>query len=177
MDSHKDLKISVLDAMKWLKQSWNDVTEATIKNCFKHCSFTQDDDASEEQPGEDPDLQPLYEELSHRGAPVEGTLEDFRTSDNNVETTGSFSDQDIVNSILGVEPTEDDEADDDSDESIICPTVDAYRAALEVVSRYVTCCSNDPRHDQALQTLENLSFQARSKQTRLTDFFSSSTVN
>ena len=91
MDSHEDLKISVLDAMKWLKQSWNEVTEATIKNCFKHCSFTQDDNASEEQPGEDPDLQPLYEELCHRGAPIEGTLEDFRTSDNNVETTGSFS--------------------------------------------------------------------------------------
>ena len=79
MDSQKQLKISILDAMKWLKQSWSEVTEATNKNCFKHCSFTQD--ANEDHPGQDPDqdpdLQSLFEELQQRGASIDGTLEDF----------------------------------------------------------------------------------------------------
>ena len=55
----------------------------------------------------------------------------------------------------------------------MCPTVAAYRAALEVVSRYVACCSDDSQHDQALLSLEDLSFKARSKQTNNTNFFSS----
>ena len=62
---------------------------------------------------------------------------------------------------------------DDNDEPIVCPTVAAYWAALEVVSRYVACCSDDSRHDQALLSLEDLSFKVRSKQTSITDFFSS----
>ena len=46
MDSHDHLKISILAAMKWLNQSWSEVTEATIKNYFKHCRFRQDASAS-----------------------------------------------------------------------------------------------------------------------------------
>ena len=171
MDSQDNLKISILDAMKWLKQSWSEVTEATIKKCFKHCSFRQD--ASEDHPGQDPDLQSLFEELQQRGASIDGTLEDFRASDDHVETTGTFSDHEIIDSVLGREEEYEDETSDDNDEPIVCPTVAAYRAALEVVSRYVACCSDDSRHDQALLSLEDLSFKARSKQTSITDFFSS----
>ena len=61
---------------------------------------------------------------------IEGTLEEFRTSDNTVETTGSLSDHDIVNSIIGVEAEEDDEA-----ETTVMNPLDAV---LEVVSHYAT---------------------------------------
>ena len=46
---------------------------------------------------------------------MEGTHQVFRTSDNTVEITGSLNDHDVVNSILGVETAEDDEADDEGD--------------------------------------------------------------
>ena len=120
--------------MKWLKQPWSELTEATIKNCFKHCSFRQDASASEEHLGHDPNLQSLFEELQQHGASIDGTLEDFRTSDNHVETTGTFSNRKIVDSVLGREEEYKDEANDDDNKPIVCATVGAFRAALEVVS-------------------------------------------
>ena len=92
------------------------------------------------------------------------------TSDDHVETTGAFSDHEIVDSVLGREEEYEDEANDDDDEPIVCPTVAAYQAALEVVSCCVSCCSDDSRHDQALLSLEDLSFKTRSKQTNIADF-------
>lgn len=176
MDSQEFLKISVLDAMKWLKQAWSEVTETTIKNCFKHCSFTED--AIEDRQGQDPDLQSLFEELRDRGGSIDGSLEDFTTSDCTVETTGTFSDREIVESVLGREEEADCESDSngDDDEPLVCPTVVAYRAALKVVSQYVACCSDDSRHDQALLSLEDLSFKSRSKQTSIRDYFRSESM-
>ena len=118
-------------------------------------------------------MQSLFEELQQHGASIDGTLEDFRTSDNHLETTGTFSNRKIVDSVLGREEEYKDEANDDDNKPIVCPTVAAYRAALEVVSCYVSCCCHDSRHDQALLSLEDLLFKARSKQTNITDFFSS----
>ena len=63
---------------------------------------------------------------------IKGTLKGSRTSGNTVETTGSLSDHDIVNSIIGVEAEEDDEA-----ETTVMNPLDAV---LEVVSHYATCC-------------------------------------
>jgi hypothetical protein len=31
--------VTVLDAINWIQKSWNEVTELTIKNCFKHSGF------------------------------------------------------------------------------------------------------------------------------------------
>lgn len=173
VDSQERLKITVLDAMKWLKQAWNEVSETTIRNSFRHCSFRSDD--AEESPHQDPDLQPLFEELRERGGSIDGSLEDFATSDNGVETTGILSDHDIVQSVLGREEPDDseDEGNDNDDNPVVCPTVGDFRAALKVAREYVACCSADPRHEQALISLEDLSFQARSKQSHITDFFSS----
>ena len=115
-------------------------------------------------------MQSLFEELQQHGASIDGTLEDFRTSDSHVETTGAFSDRKIVDSVLGREEEYKDEANDDDNKPIVCATVAAYRAALEVVSCYVSCCCHDSRHDQALLSLEDLLFKARSKQTNIQTF-------
>ena len=57
--------------------------------------------------------------------------------------------------------------------NLLCATVAADWATLEVVSHYAICRSDDSQHDQALLSLEDLSFKARSKKTNITDFFSS----
>lgn len=50
----------------------------------------------------------------------EGTLEGFRTSDNYVETTGTFSNCEIIDSDLGRKVEHEDEASDDDNEPIVC---------------------------------------------------------
>ena len=171
MDSDTELKITVLDAMKWLKQSWDEVTEATIKNCFQHCGFANTTAPLCEYPQrDDHPLQSLYVQLQQRGARIDGTVEDFERSDEAIETTGMLSDQEIANFVWGVEEEGEEDTIDEHDEPISCPSVADYRSALEVVSRYVACCSEDSQHEQALLVLEDLSFKAMTKQTNIQDF-------
>ena len=45
IDSNKDIpKINVLDAMKLLTLSWEDVTENTVQNCFAKARISNDDE-------------------------------------------------------------------------------------------------------------------------------------
>ena len=46
-------KIDLLETMRLLSNTWNSVSEATIKNCFKKVNFTQPKDNLEEQESED----------------------------------------------------------------------------------------------------------------------------
>ena len=39
MENGNQHRITVLDAMQWLKFAWDKVTSTTIMNCFRHCSF------------------------------------------------------------------------------------------------------------------------------------------
>ena len=73
-----------------------------------------------------------------------------------METTGAFNDREIVDFVLGREEEYKDEANDDNDKPIVCATGAVYWAALEVVSCYVSCCSDDSQHDQALMSLEDV---------------------
>ena len=176
MDSNAELKITVLDAMKWLKQSWDEVTESTIKNCFQHCGFVNTNGPLCEDPQrDDPTLQSLYIQLQQRGARLDGTVEDFECSDEAIETTGILSDQEIVNFVRGVEEEGEEHTIDEHNEPISCPSLADYRSALAVVSRYVACWSEDSRHEQALLALEDLSFKAMAKQTNIKDFLGAAT--
>jgi len=32
-------KVTILDAISWMKASWEDLSTDTIKKCFTHCGF------------------------------------------------------------------------------------------------------------------------------------------
>ena len=86
---------------------------------------------------------------------------DFEHADADIETTGSMTDQDIVNAVQGVGDIDDnDEIDITEDRPITFPSIGEYRLALEIISHYITCRSDDKCHQQALVSLEDLSFQA-----------------
>ena len=49
IDGNKSLpNISVLDAMKMLVLSWDEVTDKTVQNCFKKAGFCEDDAVSDD---------------------------------------------------------------------------------------------------------------------------------
>ena len=55
IDSNKDIpKINVLDAMKLLTLSWEDVTENTVQNCFAKARISKDDQLRAQNDLDDP---------------------------------------------------------------------------------------------------------------------------
>eukprot|EP00731_Ephydatia_muelleri_P031162 Em0022g676a len=86
MDSGVELKITVLDAMQWLKFAWDKVTPETIKNCFHHCNFNlgtpKDRGTCIGAEAAQADLNHLLNDLRQKGMAVEGQVEDFLNLDN-----------------------------------------------------------------------------------------------
>ena len=72
MDSGVELRITVLDVIKWLEQSWSKVTDSTIRNYFKHCGFVSSNVSSSDEPQSYvPTLEPLYMQLQQRGTTLD----------------------------------------------------------------------------------------------------------
>ena len=62
--------VTVLDAIRWTRAAWEDVTASTIARCFKHCGVTLVEGEIEEDPFVDLDLDGKNDEGS-------STLEDM----------------------------------------------------------------------------------------------------
>ena len=56
-------QVIVLDAIKWLKASWDEVNESAIRNCFKKCGFSQVESVTEEAQ-DDAEFQDLFQFLT-----------------------------------------------------------------------------------------------------------------
>ena len=71
IDSNKDIpKINVLDAMKLLTLSWEDVTENAVQNCFAKARISNDDQLRAQNALDDPfiELRSSIEELKERNS-------------------------------------------------------------------------------------------------------------
>ena len=73
IDAGQELKVSVLDAIQWLKIAWDEVTSTTSQNCFHHVGFKTD---STPLPEHDalPDIAGVLEDLRTNGVHVEGQV-------------------------------------------------------------------------------------------------------
>ena len=171
MDAKEELKITVLDAMQWLKVSWEKVTATTIQNCFHHCSFSLGSNTAEISiVSEEGPESITYEELKSREINVEGSFEEYAIIDNDVPISGILTDNEITAMVQG-DVTE--EAcvieHDEDDNTIVCPSVSEYRDALKIVKRYVTCNSKSCLLN-AINEMEELIYTCSVKQSSLSDF-------
>ncbi|XP_046684648.1 tigger transposable element-derived protein 4-like [Homalodisca vitripennis] len=119
-------KISILDAMWMASKAWNNVTENTIKNCFKKSGFKQQVDEEEESVVEDCSI--VETDNSELASPVlwrqvtqaltlEGlSFEDFVAVDDELATCGKLSDADIIASVSKDTSVEDSVVEDGEDD-------------------------------------------------------------
>ena len=117
MDNSVELKLSILDAMQWLRIAWQKVTSTTIINCFHLCNFNTEptQDSIEDT---EPDVNDLLSNLRQRGMKVEGQFEDFSGVDNDVATAAILSEEEIAG-MFQVQPQDTAaEIEDDFDEPI-----------------------------------------------------------
>ena len=171
-----DFKITVLDAMLWLKYAWNNVTETTICNCFRHVGFiTDSSNETVDNPDDNPDISSVLDTLRDNGVNIDCQNEEYATADEDLEVAGMLTDEDIVSSINEESSKEDgtEEDADQDDEPVTIPSYSDFYSAVDVVRRFVLCKSSTPNDLVAVQTLEKLLFSTKhdAVQTTIEDYF------
>ena len=64
--------LDVLQAIRWVQESWRDVSSTTIKNCFEKCGFVKmDEELMEEDEENDEEFEELVRELTPDVLPSE----------------------------------------------------------------------------------------------------------
>ena len=175
MESGEDLKISMLDAMQWLKIAWDKVTAEIIRNCFQHCNFRDITSSVCMDLVSEPssELENLFEGLKSHNVNIEGSVEDYTHVDDDVAIDGVFTDSDIVSMIQDDAVLSEEPYIACDDEPIACPTISEFRDALDIVRRFVTCKTDTNSHLNSIAELEELLLKTSTKiyrQTSLTDF-------
>ena len=175
IEDGEEMKISVLDAMQWLKIAWEEVTSTTIRNCFHHAGFKNISVPMYDHENSEPDIARVIDDLRANGVSIEGQIDEFTAIDDDLETAGTLTDGDIVATICGTMDQEEDNTDvDEQDVPVICPTTSEFRHAMDIARRFVTCTSDNQEDIRAVHSLEKLLFTTRRRQTTLYDFFRAS---
>lgn len=87
--------VSVLDAIRWIKQAWEDVSTKTITNCFHHCgAFPSQEDEDQGDPFadlddmQDPDIANLNELVTRLNPEI--TAEQYLEDEEGLSTCDLF---------------------------------------------------------------------------------------
>ena len=171
MDNDQELKITVLDAMQWLKVAWDEMTPTPIQNCFHHCTLsisTPEVDMTTHIGTDN-----ILDELRQCGVDVEGSFEDFANVDKKFATTAILTDEDIAAMFLG-DAAEEESSAEDNDEPVACLTLSEYCSPLDVVRHFVTCRSTDNQYLNVISSLDELLYSVSfNRQTTITESFQS----
>lgn len=121
----EEVKIDLLLASKWTNSAWNDVTEATVRNCFRKAGFRNEEE-EEEAEIEFPSLEALGGETV--------STEEFLGADDSVCVSGSH----IENIPVQDSARDDDQSDDEEEDEVVAQVEpsnsEAMRALLTLKS-------------------------------------------
>ena len=107
MDMGKEFEFTLLDALRVVRCTWEQVSESTIRNCFTKAKFIEEEYQTER---DDAELLEIWEALPaeekmYQNEEIE--LPDFLEADERFETGGSFTLEEIGEEMLGSkEPVE-----------------------------------------------------------------------
>lgn len=190
LDKGKTVEISLLDAIRMLAQSWQDVSVNTIKNCFKHAGwvstnseFDEADDLPlsqwirqiDENNDDDWDI-PLSEWLKKHDLLLHediSNLNDYTNVDSELITTNVPTDDNVINE-KNTEMDESDSEDDDFIEDVNCDKFDPLQLSNTLLT-YLE--KDDSVSDEILNAMLKVDKHLRtkclnkSKQCKITDFF------
>lgn len=176
------MNINLLEAINLVSKAWDRVTAETIKNCFKHAGFTSknlEEPLETESYDEEDDL-PLMEWLQVVVKSTEKIISheeflDFVRVDENVETCGELTDEDILQTIQIPPPEEEEETvDGESESDFTPPNVLQAMQALSVVRNFIAF--NNSVSEDLLQHVRKLELEfeqsmlKNKKQSKITDY-------
>ncbi|XP_057335435.1 tigger transposable element-derived protein 6-like [Microplitis mediator] len=161
MEQHSNSPITVLQAMRMADKAWRSVSARTISNCFNSCGFSMPLNTSTPEDVlkevlEDANLDELQADWNQLQN-IEVQFEDYVTCDDDLATTGTLTDAeiiDIVNQNDTVNPDDLDDADLSNSEPAI--TTKQAREAVDTLRSYVERCIDIEDHSNLLANFEHL---------------------
>ena len=140
LDCNKPLpKVSLLTALQLLTSAWNEVSQATIVNCFKKAKISDKDQTIAINDEDDPfkeinkDLQELREKDSSL-VPESMTAEDLASADDTVITREStLTDEEILEEATKIDDDGVEDIEDEDDEELVVPSAQDVEKSLEIL--------------------------------------------
>ncbi|XP_042900840.1 tigger transposable element-derived protein 4-like [Parasteatoda tepidariorum] len=177
-DNKITFSVNLLDAMRYLKCAWNNVSSETIINSFKCGGFTDGKEMNLQEISEaEPEtLTNLIEEAEKRGILSAPLFKDYTTIDEDLLTSDITTDQDIIAELSAKNDDVDmDTTDEESDIEQENPvTLNEATCAMKVINRFLM------QQENAMDALDNLEhindfinkcYLKKLKQKSITDFF------
>lgn len=163
------VKVDLLMASKWIRAAWTDVTEATIRNCFRKAGFIYDEEEGEEEEEQmEVEEMPSIEQVG--GTAV--SMEDFAAADDGVCVAGSTEENRIPDE--GEEDMTDTDEEADETVALAQPSVREAISALKTVQKFLLYKGSGEQQERVLDSLEDLlqkSAMESRKQTTMHDYF------
>ena len=180
IDGNKSLPyVSVLDAMKMLVLSWDEVTDKIVQNCFRKAGFCEIDE--EDAVSDDPfaELKDTFTQLINLDKTFEDvTVEDIASFDDMlVSTQEPLSDEEILADILPIDVDVQHDSDEDDSQSevfevLVKPNPSQLRAAIDTLMNYSMIVGTDELQGLTVKVsrIVELEMKSRTKQKQMTDY-------
>lgn len=187
--------VNVKEACDNIAGSWWEVTEKTIRNCWKKAGLCvmEDKKSDNDENSIDNDLSDDQECVLHikksvsqleetSGKKFGISIEDYLTADDDLMVFAGVTDEDILSEItdeIGNNDEDDDDIDDDDDNTGPSQSLLSSQEALQSVNSLRTFFSSLPstneEHFRALDSMHtvlvNLTVKKMNKQTKILDYF------
>ena len=176
-------KFNLLDAMHWISQSWEDVTIATIVNCFNHANFFKRIILKQNETSNSKEL--LLNQLSMK---YEIPAAEYITFDDEFATSEELNEEPNEEELLQAalkecdEITEDESTEEsESEETESQVEIESIHEAIDLFNRVTKYLNKYDLNGESIKALMHIrgdlsSIKANStlKQTKLTKFFQNS---
>lgn len=174
IDEGREWKPNLLDGINYIHKSWADVTDKTIKNCFRHAGFVESPSSSEDVNDDEDDYVPLSEllrQLKERNKDVMDE-ETYLGIDQNLVTSPELTVSEIANEIRErhVPASEESESEDEVE---VPPSKNEALQCIEVLRKYFSSISGTEEDLNSVYKLEKriMLSNPHTKQTRIDGFF------
>lgn len=162
--------VTLLTALHMLVRAWDQVTAATIANCFRHYGLAVADEGTEAA------CQPCQHEVIPAGlrdALEEISFDDYVDADSSAVVCAALSDEDIIAQESGEEPVDEDDRDEE-EEAPVRASASQVMEAIGVACLFFSFEEGEDdalRHVRALENKVTAIDLKEKKQNVITDYF------
>ncbi|XP_061704502.1 tigger transposable element-derived protein 4-like [Cydia pomonella] len=169
------VSINMLQAVNFLSKAWQEVTAATIQHSFLHAGLCSSQETNQ---FDSEDNLPLSEWIRQFNIPnnFNEDLQSYENIDEDVATTGTLTDEQIVDLVSKSQETPDnqDEADDQVDKAESPPTIQQALDAAKLVEIFLLFNQDDSTTyvdmNRIHKIIQNKYWHSKKRQTKLSDY-------